>query len=76
MVELLRRFPAERTIAARLKLAQILLQVTDQPRQAVAVLKKLPPQLSAKQLQQRNQLARLAKKSLADGSLEVEIQDW
>ncbi|MFC1759381.1 rhomboid family intramembrane serine protease, partial [Planctomycetota bacterium] len=48
LVELLQRQPAEETVGPRLKLAQILIQVTEQPRQAVAVLKKLPSTLTEK----------------------------
>lgn len=76
LVELLQRQPNEKVIGPRLKLAQILIQITEQPRQGVAVLKKLPATLSDKQKQMRGKLARLAKASLAEGNYEVDVRDW
>ncbi len=76
MVVLLSRVPGKPTIAARLKLAQILLQVTDQPKQAVAVLRKLPAELDAAAERHKRQLLKIAKTALQDGSLEADIQDW
>jgi len=75
MVELLTRYPNEKVSAARLKLSQILIQVTDQPKQAIAVLRKLPKELPPKQNQLRSKLAKLAKSKLAE-SYEVEVHDW
>ncbi len=75
MVELLQRHPNEKVSGARLKLSQILIQITDQPKQAIAVLRKLPKELPPKQSQLRSKLARLAKSKLAD-SYEIEVHDW
>ncbi len=75
-VEMLRRYPPEKTIDIRLRLAQILLQVTEQPKQAIAVLRKLPQQIGLAQAKRRDQLAQLASASLAEGSLEAHVQDW
>lgn len=76
LVELLQRHPPEKSIVARLKLAQILITATDQPRQGIAVLKKLPQELPEKHAGVRGKLVKLAKKSLEEGSLEVEVHDW
>ena len=76
LVELLKRLPSEKTVAARLKLAQILIGVTDQPKQGLVVLKKLPNELPDKQAALRRKLVKAAKTALADGSFEVEIKDW
>lgn len=76
LVELLQRHPPEKSSGARLKLAQILITGTDQPRQGIAVLKKLPETLSDKHVALRSKLVKAAKRSLAEGSLEVEVHDW
>jgi hypothetical protein len=60
----------------RLKLAQILLQFHDQPRQALAVLRKLPSPLSEQQQSLRQALLGRIKAALQHGSLEAEVQDW
>lgn len=76
LVELLQRNPPEKSSGARLKLAQILITATEQPRQGLAVLKKLPPDLPEKHAALRNKLTKLAKRSLEEGSLEIEVHDW
>ncbi len=58
LVELLSRLSLEQSINVRLKLAQILIQITEQPRQALAVLTKIPKELPEKQRKLRQQLAR------------------
>lgn len=76
LVELLQR-PGGDNARVRLKLAQILIQATDQPKQGIAVLKKLPVEaLDDKQRLLRNKLAKAAKAALAEGSFEVEVKDW
>ncbi len=57
LVELLSRLSLEQSINVRLKLAQILIQITEQPRQALAVLTKIPKELPEKQRKLRQQLA-------------------
>ena len=76
LVELLQRHPPEKSTGARLKLAQILITATEQPRQGIAVLKKLPKQLPDKHAALRSKLVKAAKRSLAEGSLEIEVHDW
>lgn len=77
LVQLLKRLPAEKSATARLKLAQILITQTEQPRQGFMVLKKMSKPLTEKQITLRNKLAKAAKSSLAAGnSYEVEVHDW
>jgi hypothetical protein len=76
LVEILRREPAQRCIGARLRLAEILIHVSDRPRQAMTVLRKLPTDLSQAQMIKRNKLLKAAKSKLADGSIEIEVHDW
>lgn len=67
---------ARRVSLYRLRLAQILLQHEERPRQAMAVLQKLPPQLPEKQLVRRNQIMALARKRVEAGALEVDLEQW
>ncbi|MCA9216656.1 MAG: rhomboid family intramembrane serine protease [Planctomycetales bacterium] len=76
LVEMIRRFPAHKTIPTRLKLAQILVQADERPRQAIAVLKKLPPNSPDSAKSKARQIAKIAKQQLDDGAIEVEIHDW
>jgi membrane associated rhomboid family serine protease len=76
LVEILRREPVERCIGARLRLAEILIHVSDRPKQAMAVLKKLPADLSREQILKRNKLLQAAKSKLAGGSIEIDVHDW
>ncbi|MDA0657980.1 MAG: rhomboid family intramembrane serine protease [Planctomycetota bacterium] len=76
MVRLLQNCNEQQGVPIRLKLAQILLKISDRPHQAMAVLKKLPPKITNEQLHAARQLANLAKAKLAAGSLEVDVQDW
>jgi membrane associated rhomboid family serine protease len=75
MVQILGRFP-DRGIAARLKLAQILVQAEQLPQQALAVLAKLPDDLPPEAQKRRQQIAQLAKKEIDEGAVEFEIEDW
>jgi membrane associated rhomboid family serine protease len=76
LVEMLARLSTEQAIPVRLRLAQILVQAEERPRQALAVLQKLPPSINDQQRQRANQIASLAKRQIADGSVEIDIQDW
>jgi hypothetical protein len=75
-VEWLRRLPAERSTPLRLNLAQILLQISERPRQAIAVLDKLPAMLTAEQKQKAVAIRRAAEKALAAGNYEIDVFDW
>jgi membrane associated rhomboid family serine protease len=61
---------------ARLKLAQILIQQEQRPRQALAVLGKLPPELPEAHSRRRDELTRLAEQAIDEGSLEMATEDW
>ena len=76
LLEILRRFPPEKTTAYRIKLAQILVQIEERPRQAVAVLKKLPSTLPDERKKQVAKIVHVAKQQVADGAVEIEIHDW
>lgn len=76
LVEIVDRFSAEKTIPTRIKLAQILVQADERPRQAIAVLKKLPRDLPEKQRQRVSQIVNLAKKQIQDGAIEIDVMDW
>lgn len=76
LVEMLRRFSDEKTIPTRLKLAQILVQADERPRQAIAVLKKLPPSTPDAEKAKAKQIARIAHKQMKEGAIEIEIHDW
>lgn len=76
LVEWIRRVPDERAIPLRLNLATLLVQVADRPRQAIAVLKKLPPSVTPEQLQKARKIAAAAKHAITNGSVEIEIYDW
>lgn len=76
MAEFARRFPAA-GVRVRLRLAQLLITVQCRPRKALAVLAELPgdplsPQLEAA----RGQLIRRANRLIADGELEVDVEDF
>ncbi|MFP6666742.1 MAG: rhomboid family intramembrane serine protease [Pirellulales bacterium] len=75
LVQILRRFP-ERSVPTRLKLAHILVQAKQLPKQAIAVLEKLPENLPAELQERRQQIAELANKEIAEGTVEFEVQDW
>ncbi|MCE9548447.1 MAG: hypothetical protein K8T25_23480, partial [Planctomycetia bacterium] len=62
--------------AARLKLAQMLIEAEQRPRQALAVLRKLPPELPEAQDHRRTQLKSLAEQAIEEGELEVAVEDW
>ena len=76
LVETIERYPTGNTIPVRIKLAQILVQADERPRQAIAVLKKLPSDLPEKQKQRALQIAKLAKKQISDGAIEIDVKDW
>lgn len=76
LVLALQKFPADKTTRLRLTLAQILIQFTDQPKQAIAVLRKLPKQLSDKETSLRLKLAKKAKAAITEGTFEVDVHDW
>lgn len=61
---------------ARLKLAEILIQVENRPRQALAVLSKLPLALTEPQSRRRDKLVRLAEQEIEEGALEMSTEDW
>jgi membrane associated rhomboid family serine protease len=75
MVDMLKRF-SEQTAPARLKLAQILVQVEERPKQALAVLAKLPEQLPPQLDGRRRQIQALAEAAIEDGAVEFDMQDW
>lgn len=75
MLELVQRLP-QQTIGARIKLAQIMLQVEERPRQALQLLSKLPADLPDKQRQQALAIQRAAKKEAENGAVEVYVEDW
>lgn len=59
----------------RVNLAQILLQKSERPRQAIAVLRKLPPALPPELEKRKQQILQHAQKQIADGSLEVDTEE-
>ena len=60
----------------RLHLAKIMVQVENRPKQALAVLEKLPDTLTDAQRQQRHKIAALAHHAIEEGEVEFEIKDW
>jgi hypothetical protein len=75
MVQAVRRFP-EKAAPIRLKLAQILVQVEHRPKQALAVLSKLPDRLPDTAIARRQQLKKLAHAAIEEGDLELDLHDW
>lgn len=76
---LLRRMIAdypEQAAAARLKLSHVLIQIEHRPKQALAVLGKLPLALTDPMAKRRDQLVRLAQKEIDEGTLEMGVEDW
>src|SRR6185312_8373933 len=73
--EIIARFP-QHAAGARLKLAHILIEVENRPRQALSVLEKLPPELPETQAVRRRQLQVLAKKAIDEGEMEMAIEEW
>lgn len=77
VVQLLGKHPPEKTTAIRLNLAKTLIAKTDQPRQGLAVLKKISmDQLAEKQKTLVGKLVRLAKQKQSEGAVEFDIHDW
>lgn len=66
----------EHASAARLKLAYILIQIEHRPKQALAVLGKLPLALTDPMSKRRDQLSQLAQQEIDEGALEMAIEDW
>ena len=76
MVHLLEKHAPEKTVAIRLNLAKTLIAKTDQPRQGLAVLSKLPQEsMNTKHQELVDKLHSLAKQKKGD-SVEIDIQDW
>jgi hypothetical protein len=75
LLQVLRRFP-DSSAAVRLKLAQILVQTEHRPKQALAVLSRLPSDLSPAHQQRRAQIEQLAHARIEEGDLELEIHNW
>ncbi|MCA9189171.1 MAG: rhomboid family intramembrane serine protease, partial [Planctomycetales bacterium] len=75
MVDLIKRAP-DRTQSVRLKLAQILVQVEERPRQAMKVLEPLPTLLSESLEKQRRAIWALAQRKLREGVMEAPTQEW
>jgi len=73
--QMMAHHPAQ-AAAARLKLAQILIQIENRPKQALAVLGKLPADLNEALAKRRDQLTRLAQKEIEEGTLETLVEDW
>lgn len=75
LLQAIDRFPSH-DVPLRLLLAKILLQVEKRPRQALAVLKKLPPSLPEEQGRQRLKIEELARAAIDEGEVELEVKDW
>ena len=77
LAKMLQKYPASKTTTLRLNLAQVLIQRTGSPKQALAVMKKIDRErLNAKQVQLFNRLVKAARSRIANGSVEFDIQDW
>ncbi len=75
LVEWIRRLKPDRSIPLRLNLARILVQASERPKQALAVLKKLPEGLNEEQRRLSLAISKRAKQAARE-SLEVEVHDW
>ena len=76
LVESVRRFDDERAVNARIRLAQVLTQSEERPRQAIAVLEKLPESITEEQKQRVSHIVDSAMKIIDNGAVEIEIFDW
>ena len=75
MVDILHRLP-DRTAGTRIKLAQIMLQVENRPRQALRLLDKLPTDLADRHRKQARALRNAADKAASAGDVELFVEDW
>ena len=69
MVKLIRRCP-DQANPIRLKLAQVMLQVEDRPRQAIQVLGDMRGAMTEKTVRQRKSIAAKAKQAIDAGTIE------
>lgn len=76
MVVLLQTAASPLAMSVRVKLAVLMCVIENRPRQALAILAKLPVALPAKLQQQADQVRQRAQRLLQDGELEVDVQDW
>ncbi len=77
IARMLKKYPVAKTTSLRLNLAQVLIKRTNQPKQAIAVLRKISREaLTQPQISAFNNLAKEAKKKVAEGSFEGDIYDW
>ena len=76
LLQLIRLAPA-RSTAARLRLAQILLQAEQRPKQSLAVLAKVEvDQMNTQQRSSLEKLRQLAQQQIEEGHLELDLKDW
>ncbi|MEK6247756.1 MAG: rhomboid family intramembrane serine protease [Planctomycetales bacterium] len=75
LVQAITRFP-KHGIPIRLLLAKIMLETKNRPRQAIAILAKLPATLAGEQQQQRLSMEQRAQTAIEEGEMELEIKDW
>ena len=75
LLQAIGRFP-NRQIPFRLHLAKIMAQVEQRPKQALAILAKLPDTLTEDQQQQRKTIEQFANVAIEEGEVELEIKDW
>lgn len=73
--DLMERVPQQEP-AMRIRLAQILVAKQGRPKQAMAVLKKLPAQLPEKLATSRQALLAEAQKQIREGAVELDVHDW
>ncbi|MCA9196979.1 MAG: rhomboid family intramembrane serine protease [Planctomycetales bacterium] len=76
LIEILRRFPAAQTVTTRVRLAQILIQADERPRQAMSVLDKLPQPIPESLKSKVAQIRKIAETQIAAGAIEIELHDW
>ena len=75
LLQAIGRFPS-RQIPMRLHLAKIMAQVEQRPKQALAILSKLPDSLTDSQQQERQVVERFANNAIEQGEVELKINDW
>jgi membrane associated rhomboid family serine protease len=75
LLQAIGRFP-NRQVPMRMHLAKVMAQVEQRPKQALAILSKLPDSLTDAQQQERQVVERFANNAIEEGEVELEIKDW